>query len=730
LKNKTKWPTPQVSGLPKLDRESLEHLLNFFGWDIQKYYADLTLWHVDTMEETPNELRCSYFCESVKLRILGEKNAGRNTYKDALRTIRARSWKEPCTARVKGVMYLKTHYDAALLLRGIVPSTSRLLRLLNDRVDVASRLLTPDILVALRRELMSTKELGPDLSSVVAVVDGDVHWSMSIYDARVPLLELRPLLKLLGYGVTKSSRLWRAVIKVAIQGACVMNHGDEGVTLKDGDVCGRDNLGQRLIVEYQKIHGNSNRTPCISQAALLIALRAVQAITPSEASGPLLVRLLECLGRATTSPPTTAAASSNSPGSSCDRSPNASSSGESPGSSRESSSSSTTSACLKRLEPPLITHETPKEIRGERNARFGSLYLMIAYDRATGAYFAHKIGRSNDPLARVAQCDEESQRRRGGGGGGGEGGGDRQPPAALRHVLLEVWPMAGCVEPHVHRRLKDYHVENEYFDLSSTPERLGNAQAAVERCVSEWPLVEERQLNKIKRMLEDDDDYHAERFEASCKRRRLEADTAAYEERARNETQELAERARHETQELAERARVETQERMERERLETERARQETERAKVETRRVEAIATADVDFANRRLELRLAELTETQRRVELLLRLPRRNAAVEQALARRGYVPLQAPTTVAGGAIESANTADSTAVDAHAVVEYRLRAPTTSSSWTGPRAKRERSIVMSIVARAGVLGPVLPFDVVFRTTPPPSLLSQSGGDDD
>ena len=112
---------------------------------------------------------------------------------------------------------------------------------------------------------------------------------------------------------------------------------------------------------------------------------------------------------------------------------------------------------------------------------------MIAYDKGTGAYFAHKIGRSNDPLARVAQCDEESTRRR--------GGGDKP---ALRHVLAEVWSMAGCVEPHVHRNLRDYHVENEYFDLS-THERLGNARAVVERCISEWSLVDERQLNKVKR---------------------------------------------------------------------------------------------------------------------------------------------------------------------------------------------------------------------------------------
>jgi hypothetical protein len=281
---------------------------------------------------------------------------------------------------------------------------------------------------------------------------------------------------------------------------------------------------------------------------------------------------------------------------------------------------------------------------------------MIVYDRASGAYFAHKIGRSIDPLARPAQCDEESQRRRG-------------DKPTLRHVLIEVWPMAGCVEPHVHRRLKDYHVENEYFDLS-TPERLERARASVERCISEWPLVEERELNKVKRML-DDDPAH---FEASCKRRRLEVDTAAYEERSRNETLELAERARLET----ERSRIETQE--------------QAERARIETRRIEAIATADMDFSNRRLELRLGELTSQ----ELLLRLPRRNAVLEHSLVRRGYAPLQAPAVLDGGD----------------VVEYRLRVPTTT---TAKHAKRHRTIVMSIIARAG-LGPILPFDIVVRTT--------------
>ena len=187
---------------------------------------------------------------------------------------------------------------------------------------------------------------------------------------------------------------------------------------------------------------------------------------------------------------------------------------------------------------------------------------MIVHVKASGAYFAHKIGRSTDLPARPAQCDEEAQRRRG-------------DKPALRHVLVEVWKMVGCVEPHVHRRLKNYHVENEYFALP-TLEDLEKVRAVVARCISEWSLVEERELNKAKRLLDDPD------FEASCKRRRMEADTAAYEERARNDVREQAERARNETQAQAERARNETQAQAERARNETQ---AQAERAKVETER-------------------------------------------------------------------------------------------------------------------------------------------------
>jgi hypothetical protein len=80
---------------------------------------------------------------------------------------------------------------------------------------------------------------------------------------------------------------------------------------------------------------------------------------------------------------------------------------------------------------------------------------------------------------------------------------------------------------------------------------------------------------------------------------------------------------------------------------------------------------------------------------ELWLRLPRRVAQLEQALARRGYVPLQAPVELDGAA-----------------VEYRLRVPATA---TGKSLRRERAIVMSTVARAGLKA--LPFDVVFRASP-------------
>jgi hypothetical protein len=722
---------------------------------------------LDAFDMESVRIKCSEFYSTVKSQLQGLELSGKASYTDALKTIRYRSWPEPDIVRFKGANCLKTHRDAALLLRGIIPSVSELSRILDEKTEVASRLLTDEVLDSLRRDLSSIVDLDVGLSEVIACIDDDVHLATSRYDVNVSLVEINPIMKSLGYNTKKTSRIWKTELKVAIEGACLATGEEPIFELTDGDVLGRDAQGRRLIVEYQKTHGNSNRTPCLSRSALLVALRAVRTTTPKAQA--MRLRLLECLGDMVIPPATThkktqsvddvkdvedsSLKSSIESSERSERPTDADSlsserSGVTSGSSPTATSAGS-SVCSPRMEPPpLITHETPKEIRGKRNARFGSLYLMIVYEKGTGAYFAHKIGRSNDPLARVAQCDEESTRRRGGGGGG-----DRSPSAALRHVLLEVWSMAGCVEPHVHRSLKDYHVENEYFDLS-TPERLGNAQAAVERCISEWPLVEERQLNKIKRMLEDDDDYHAEHFEAACKRRRLEADTTAHEERTRNETRELAERARVETQERSERerletdrARQETQERIERERLETERARHETERARqeterarletqeqaererIETRRVEAIATADVDFANRRLELRLAELAET-RRVELLLRLPRRDAAVEQALARRGYVPLQAPVQQAvhkavQTAVQMAAQAPTTvavdldsktAVDADAV-EYRLKVPTTSSSWTGPRAKRERSIVMSIVARAGVVGPVFPFDVVFRTCP-------------
>ena len=204
----------------------------------------------------------------------------------------------------------------------------------------------------------------------------------------------------------------------------------------------------------------------------------------------------------------------------------------------------------------------------------------------------------------------------------------------------------------------------------------------------------------------------------------MEADTAAYEERARNDVREQAERARNETQTQAERARNETQTQAERARNETqaqaerarnetqaqaerakveierarveaqehaERERLETERARLETRRVEAVAAADVDLANHKLKLRMQELAAQ----ELCLRLPRRVAQLEQALARRGYVPLQAPVELDGAA-----------------VEYRLRVPATA---TGKSLRRERAIVMSTVARAGLTA--LSFDVVFRTSP-------------
>ena len=609
-----------------------------------------------------NFIKCSEFYASVRLQFLGMERPGKTTYNDAMKTIRLRSWPEPAIERFKGAYCLKTPRDAALLLRGIIPSSSDLLRILHEKADAASKLLTPEVLETFRQELKTSGELGPEFSAAVALIDCDVYCGPSTYDATVILVAIYPFLKKLGFGVKTRSKVWTAELKGVIESACETT---DRVKLKDGDVLGHDTAGQRLIVECVKTHGGFKPTPCLSRAALLVALRAIRVTTPDAQA--MRLRLLDCLDKATVSNETHATPE-NSRGDSSGGSSASSSEGSATISSDAptkdslgNSSPSTSSTSLGRLEPPLITHEAPQGIRGVRNERFGCLYLMIVYDKASGAYFAHKIGRSADSLARPAQCDEEAQRRRGPG------------KQALRHVLVEVWLMAGCVEPHVHRRLKDYHVENEYFALP-TPEHLEQARAVVARCISEWPLVEERELNKAKRLFDDPD------FEASCKRRRLEADTAAYEERTRNETHAQAERANVET----DRARLEAQEHAERERLETERAR-------LETRRVEAIAAADVDLANHKLKLRMQELAAQ----ELWLRLPRRVAQLEQALARRGYVPLQAPVELDGAA-----------------VEYRLRVPATA---TGKSLRRERAIVMSTVARAGLKA--LPFDVVFRASP-------------
>lgn len=155
--------------------------------------------------------------------------------------------------------------------------------------------------------------------------------------------------------------------------------------------------------------------------------------------------------------------------------------------------------------------ESPEE-------RNGDLYGMVVRERE-GRVVGAKIGRSLDPLERARQLDEEARR------------GDR----FWTHEPVVIFRRAGCLEPYVHRHFSRENMAGlkEYFFIAE--DRLqSELERAVQCCVPLWNERCYQLRRKAERVLKEDD------FERELRRRRMEAETRAYEERLRVETEAYA----------------------------------------------------------------------------------------------------------------------------------------------------------------------------------------------